>query len=291
MEEHRFVPSQRNFRVKKKRKIFRTIKPVGQIIDKPDFESMTFSQSLNKMGISGKRTSISTQVFRESIGQLARRNPASTMGISGKFLLHALDSGSIEECAEEVYGIDSSLASVHIDADLTMIALDEAFDRISKAARQGAKIIFASSRPAATLPLLIEIARLSENIGATILQSFDDTSSFIADGRKGRHFSWSGGVAVMSDGESILASNDAKAADNLLFHLPRPDLVVADHIFAGAAITGGYPTIAFAGLESLAVGVASVPENQCLAVPISLSRTANRYSIIANFAKPYFENL
>ena len=252
---------------------------------------MTFSQSLIKMGICGKRTSVSTQVFRDRVGQLARRNPESTMGISGKFLLHALDSGSIEECAQEVFGIDTSNHSVFIDPELTMIALDEAFDKIANAASNGAKIIFASSRPAATLPLFIEIARLSESVGANILQSFDDTSSFIADGRKGRHFSWSGGVAVMSDGESILASNDAKAADDLFFHLPRPDLVVADHIFAGASITCGFATVAFTGLESLAVAVASVPENNCLAVPMSLSRTGNHYEIIANFAKSYFENL
>jgi|GEM_PF-2927371 len=292
MDSHRFVPGQPSIRVaKKKRKIIRPLRSVGAIIDKPDLDAMTFSQSLVKMGIAGKRTSVSTQVFRDSVGQLARRNPESTMGISGKFLLHALDSGSIEECAQEVFGLDTSGATVHIDQELTMIALDEAFDKIATLSSKGAKIIFASSRPAATLSLLIELARLSESVGAKILQSFDDTSSFIADGRKGRHFSWSGGVAVMSDGESILASNDSKAADDLFFHLPRPDLVVADHIYAGASLTSGYPTIAFTGLESLAVAVASVPETNCLAVPMSLSRTANRYGIIANFAKSYFDNL
>ena len=95
----------------------------------------------------------------------------------------------------------------------------------------------------------------------------------------------------MSDGESLLATDDAKAADDLFFHLPRPDLVVADHIFAGASITCGFPTIAFAGLNSLAVAVASVPESNCLVVPMSLSRTANHYEVIANFAKSYFDNL
>ena len=291
MDSHRFVPGPPRIKaMRKKKKIIRPLRSVGAIYETPDFESMTFSQSLVKMGITGKKTSQSTQEFRESVGQLARRNPHSTMGISAKCLLHALDSGSIEDCAQEVFGTNTSEKSVKIDPELTMIALDEAFARISQASQSGAKIIFACSRPSATLPLFIELANLSQTSGAQILQSFDNTSEFIADGRKGRRFTWCQGVALVSDGESLLATNDAKAADDLLFHLPRPDLVVSDHIFAGASITSGFPTIALVGLESLAVAVASVPEKNCLAVPMSLSQPSSHYGIIANFAKPYFQN-
>jgi hypothetical protein len=242
------------------------------------------------MGLAGRKTAISTQVFRDSVSSLARRQIQSTMGISGKYFLHALDSGSIEQCAEEVYGIDTTQPSVFIDPELTMIALDEACARIAESAMHGARIIFACSRPSATLPLFIELAKLSKDAGANILESFDNTSSFISDGRKGRRFTWSGSVAVVTDSESLLSCNDAKAADDLLFHLPRPDLVVADHIFAGAALTSGLPTIAFTGIESLAVSVASVPEAQCLAIPISINQPSTHYDIIANFAKSYFKN-
>ena len=291
MDSHQFVPGPARIDLRKKRqRIIRPTREVGSIAERPDLESMSFIQQIVKMGIAGKKTSISTQVFREAVGQLARRNPESTMGINGKYLIHALDAGSIEDGAAEVFGVDTSKPIVEIDPELTMIALDEAFEMISEAANQGAKMVFACSRPAATLPMFIELARLAENSGAKILQSFDNTSSFIADGRKGRTISWVGSVGVISDGQSLLATNDAKAADDLLFHLPRPDLVVADHIFAGASLTNGYPTIAFAGLESLAVAIASIPENQCLTVPMSLDRSSTHYDIIANFAKSYFEN-
>lgn len=290
MDSHRFVPGPPRINLRKKhRKIIRPLREVGAIIDKPDLESMTFIQQLIKMGLAGRKTSISTQVFRDNVSGLARRLTTSTMGISGKYFLHALDSGSIEQCAEEVYGIDTTEPGVFIDPELTMIALDEACARLADAASKGAKIIFASSRPAATLPLFIELAKISKEIGGEILQSFDNTSAFVSDGRKGRHFTWSGSVAVVTDGESLISCNDAKAADDLLFHLPRPDLVVADHIFAGAALTSGFPTIAFTGLESLAVAVASVPENHCLAIPISINQPSTHYDIIANFAKSYFK--
>lgn len=289
MDEHQFVPGPAIMRVRKKRqRIVRPTREVGAIIDRPDTESMTVVQELIAMGLAGRKTAVSTQVFRDSVGQLARRNPESTMGISGKYFLHALDAGSIEDGAAEVFGVDTSQPTVKIDPELLEIALDEACERLSEAAEKGARIIFACSRPAATLPLFIELARLCSEAGGEILQSYDNTSSFIADGRKDRRITWNGAVGVITDGQSLLATNDAKAADDLFFHLPRPDIVVADHIFAGASLTNGLPTIAFTGLDSLAVAIASIPEKRCLAVPMSLSQPSTHYGVIANYAKSYF---
>lgn len=289
MDSHKFVPAPPKLFVRKKqRRIIRTTREVGTIIEKPDTESMTFVQELKTMGLAGSRSSISTNIFRDRVGQLARRHSGATMGINGKYLLHALDAGDIENCAVEVFGVDPTQPKVFIDPELTSIALDEALEKIAESARSGASMIFASSRPASTMPFMIELARLSKEAGARILESFDNTSEFIVDGRRGRSLTWCSSVAVVSDGGSLLATDDAKAADDLLFHLPRPDLVVADHIFAGAALTNGYPTIAFAGLDSLAVAVASLPERHCLTVPMNLDQACSHYEIIANTAKSYF---
>ncbi|MFN8015748.1 MAG: phosphatase [Acidimicrobiia bacterium] len=290
MEEHRFVPGPARFRFKRRpKRILRPLRQAGSLTIRPDIDSLTFEQQLKKLGLSGSRASVSTQIFRDSIGQLARREPQSTMGISAKYLLHALDAGAIEECLEEVFGTDTSRPVVNIDLELTMIALDEAFEKISSAAKKQAKIIFASSRPASMLPLMIELTRLSQECGAEILYSYDNTSSFVADGRKDRQLTWCGQVGVVTDKNSLLATDDAKVADDLIFHLPRPDLVVADHIFAGAALTAGYPTVAFTSLDSVAVAVASVPEPSALAVPLSLNRPSSHYEVIADFARSYFE--
>lgn len=289
MDSHQFVPGPRINVRKKPRRIVRPTREVGAIETTPDLESLSFLQQLVSMGIAGKKTAISTQLFRDYVGQLARRHPESTMGIGGKYLIHALDAGAIEDGATEIFGIDPTMQKVFIDPELTMIAIDEACELISDAASKGAKMIFATSRPAAMLPLFIELARLARESGAQILESFDNTSSLIADGRKGRHFTWCGSVAVLSDGESLLSTNDAKAADDLLFHLPRPDLVISDHIIAGASLTNAYKTVAFAGLNSLAVAIASIPEKSCLTVPMHLEQPSTHYSIIANYAKTFFK--
>lgn len=292
MDSHRFVPGPARIKARKKRRpIIRPVREVGHIKDFPDMDSLTFLQQLTSMGLAGKKTSISTQLFRDSVGQLARRNPESTMGINGKYLIHALDAGNIQECAIEVFGVEPEQQKVFIDPELTMIAITEACELISNAAHKNAKIVFASSRPAATLPLFIELVAMAKESGAQILESFNNTSSLVADGRKDRHLTWCGSVAVLSDGKSLLSTDDAKAADDLLFHLPRPDLVVADHIFAGAALTNGHKTVAFTGLNSLAVAVASLPEKSCIAIPVSLDQPSTHYAIIANYAKSFFQKV
>lgn len=288
MEEHRFVPGPRIARARKKRLIMRPVREVGIIRDKPDLDGMTFNKQIRVLGLAGSPTSIPTTLFRDHVGQLARRHPEAVMGINGKYLLHALDAGEIEACCEEVFGIDTTGPTVQIDPELTEIALSEACASLSDAARHGARIIFASSRPASTLSLFAELARMCADAGAEILDLFANTSEFIADGRRGRRITWIDSVGVLTDGASILATNDARVADDLIFHLSRPDIVVADHIFAGAAVTNGYPTLAFTSLESLAVAVATVPEPRSISIPISLSAPSSRYGIVANYAKSFF---
>lgn len=289
MTGHQFVPAPpKRILRRKARKIFRVVREPGEIIDRPDFSEMTFIQQIVAMKLAGKRSHISTQIFRDMVGQLARRNPQATLGINPKYLRHALDAGSIESLAEEVYGVDTSQPKVFINEELLMIALDEAFARIADVAKNGGSIIFATSRPGSMLPFMIELAALSHNAGANVLDLFGNTTRTLIDGRSGRCLTWCGGVGVVTGEGSLLATNDIKVGDDLLFHLSRPDLVVADHIFAGAALTNGYPTVAFADFESLAVAVASVPEDNCISVPLSLTQPSNHYEILANNAKSYF---
>lgn len=292
MADQSFVPAPPKVRVRKApRKILRTTRPANEIVEKPDLSGISFQNKLIELKLAGKQTGMSTQIFRDAITNLVRRNSASTMGINPKYLLHALDAGQIEECATEVYGVDLSKNKIHINAELCEIAIDEAAGRLLDASVNGAKIIFASSRPSATLALFSRLAGLSQEFGATIIDSFTNTSKTIIDGRKGRNLTWCEKVAAVSDEEtmSLLGTNDVKIGDDLFFHLPRPDLVVADHVFAAAALTSGFPTISFVGLESLAVAVASVNEKNDLSVPISLSRPTSHYEIIFDYFEDFFD--
>ena len=74
---------------------------------------------------------------------------------------------------------------------------------------------------------------------------------------RGHRIWWIDGVATVTDGESLLADDSSAAAEEWLFVLPRPDLVVADHCFAGTAAAVGLEVVAFADLDAMALAVAS----------------------------------
>ncbi len=70
-----------------------------------------------------------------------------------------------------------------------------------------------------------------------------------AAGRAAARLWWIGGVAVLTDGEALLADPGIEAVDELLFTVPFPDLVVADRGFAGGALRAGIEVVAFADLD------------------------------------------
>ncbi|MBP9115085.1 MAG: phosphatase [Acidimicrobiia bacterium] len=293
MLDQSFVPAPSKVRVHKApHKILRTTRPAGEIIDRPDLCGISFQNKLIELKLAGKQTGMSTQIFRESMTSLARRDTTATMGINPKYLLHALDAQQIEDCATEVYGIELTKNKIYIDVELCEIAIDEASERLLDASIKGAKILFASSRPSATLALFSKLAVLAQEYGANILDSYSNTSKTIIDGRSGRNLTWCEKVCVVceEDTMSLLGTNDTKIADDLFFHLPRPDLVVSDNIFAAGALTSSYPTISFIDLESLSLSVASVNEKNSLVVPINLSRPSSHYEIVYEYFKNFFEN-
>ena len=79
---------------------------------------------------------------------------------------------------------------------------------------------------------------------------------------------WHGGVAAVSDGEQLLADESIEAADEWLFAVGRPGLVVADHAFAGLAAQAGLDTWALADLDAPALAVAARRDAPLRVVPV-----------------------
>ena len=74
----------------------------------------------------------------------------------------------------------------------------------------------------------------------------------------GRFLRWVDGVAVVTDGSSLLATSGADAAEEWMFLAGRPSLVVADGPFAAAAVDAGVEVVAFAGLDRVDLAVPAV---------------------------------
>ena len=68
-------------------------------------------------------------------------------------------------------------------------------------------------------------------------------------GLSGRRVRWIDKVAVLTDGAALLGDDSVDAANEWLFTLARPDLVVCDRTYAGVAVATGLEVVAFADLD------------------------------------------
>ncbi len=127
------------------------------------------------------------------------------------------------------------------------------------------------------------IARTARDEGAQILTS-DDVGHFTAAGRSHRRLWWLDGVAVITDGNDIVADDALQAGDEMLFAVGRAELVVADRGFAGHALRDGYDVVAFADLDAVALGVAAWRGLPVSLVPIGEGKPPGGYELLADLA-------
>jgi hypothetical protein len=143
--------------------------------------------------------------------------------------------------------------NVPIDPWRVLTACDQAGQRLAEAAGRGERVVLATGHPAGLILLYMAVARLLEIGGASILKP--------ARGRgwkeAGRHreIRYMHGVAVLTDLGGTLHTHGAGPMQ-LMLEEARPDLVVADHGFAGAAIEAGIDTISIADVNDPALVVA-----------------------------------
>ena len=152
-----------------------------------------------------------------------------------------------------IFGWHGDGPRARIDPARTVDGFNAACTRVLEVARGGGRLAFATGRPASLLGLHHALAEAAAAAGGDVLSA---VQSAPIDGR-GHRIWWIDGVAIVSDGVNLLADHSSAAAEEWLFVLPRPDLVVADHRFAGTAAAVGLELVAFADLDAVALAVAS----------------------------------
>jgi hypothetical protein len=189
-------------------------------------------------------------------------------------------SGLTEEhvaaAAALVFGWDGNGTRARIAPSSTIDGFRNACSRVLESARASGRIAFATARPASLLGVYRALAHAASASGARVLSA---TQSGPVD-RSGRRLWWVDGVAVLSDGESLIAADSKEAADELLFVLPEPDLVVADRVFAGTALQRGHEVIAFADLDAIALAVAAWRGMAIRVVPVDDGRPPGTYGAL-----------
>ncbi len=109
----------------------------------------------------------------------------------------------------------------------------------------------ATGRPASLLSAYGAIAAALDDAGARVV----DLGAY-GPFHGSRLLWWVDGVAVVTDGASLLSDAGLGTGDEWLFAIGRPDLLVCDRGFAAAGIAAGLETIALADLDAVVLGVA-----------------------------------
>jgi hypothetical protein len=142
-----------------------------------------------------------------------------------------------------------------IDAGAVLDACTAMGGRLAQAARRGRRVLFATGHPGDLDPLYGSIARLTEAHGATTIRPADGESWFDPSADHEWAVAFHGPVGMVADGVRPRHTHRPEAMRRMLAD-DRPDLVVADHGMAGAAIEAGVETLSFADVNDPALIVA-----------------------------------
>jgi hypothetical protein len=209
---------------------------------------------------------------REEIFAAARRltGTAEPLGLEGPPISFEEVKGALEVVA----GPQDAARAV-IDPDRVLAAATHAGVWLGHAARGARRVAFATAAPASLLPLYGALARAVRAGGADVLDS-------VAAGpyESGRSLWWHDGVAVARDGAALVGEARREAADEWLFTVGRPDLAVADGVFARQAIAAGLETLAFADLDAALPALAAHRGRPVVVIPIVADRPPGAYEAL-----------
>jgi Phosphatase len=189
------------------------------------------------------------------IGLLCDGDLGSQFGLTG---VDTLTEGKVLRLVAQESGIDPDPARrfgpVRVDPEPVLRACEGLGDRLALACKRGESVILATGHPTGLPLLYMEVGRELAKRGLELLTPFDGRPW--DEGRRGRReIRYFHSVAMLIGHGSALHTHSPEPMERMLSE-SRPDLVFADHGFAGAAIEGGVDTISIADVNDPALIVA-----------------------------------
>src|SRR5919197_2710227 len=190
------------------------------------------------------------------IGLLCDGDPDAQFGLSGVAGLEARDV--LELVAKEAgFPPDHTarFGPVRVDPEKILQACEEVGDRLALACERGESMILATGHPTGLPLLYIEVGRQLDNRGVELIRPMDGVS-WEEPGKHGRRqIRYLHGVAVLAGHGMLRHTHSANPMEQMLQEAT-PDLVFADHGFAGAAIERAIDTVSIADVNDPALIVA-----------------------------------
>ena len=239
-------------------------------------------------GVTGPHRSHSRQNVLSKINAILDGEGDDDFGLTG---FEKYSASEILGFVAELTGCSPDIAMLDgydaIDPELTITGTLAAAQRLDAEARRGSLLLAATGHPTGMLELYIRIVDVYRRTGGKILRLREDEN---LGTKRGRHVEvrYIGGVGCLADWGSLRHTHSARAMESLLEAEPRPDIVLGDHGFAGAAIERGIPTIAIMDVNDPALAVAWAEKKDVVILPLDDNRVPRAYEPLATLIEFIF---
>lgn len=169
----------------------------------------------------------------------------------------------------------------YIDPDRTLDELEAMASRLGEAARRGERVIICTGHPTGVMSMHQAVSRALTEAGCKVLTPREGER--LSRDHHGRNLRilYLDGVGVLSDGARLLHTHEAWPMESLLEGGEPPDLVLADHGFAGGAVEEGVETVAFNDVNDPAIAVAKARRTIEVVVPLDDNVAPSLYEPLA----------
>ena len=238
-------------------------------------------RKLTRLRLSGPDLSHSRKNNLQAVQRLVDHDSYATFGIH--MVDNYVDSNGLEadEALRILAGITKCSQDInytegrgYISPSSTLKGLKAAGHAIKKTASGGGTVLFATGHPGAMIDYYTELAYLVRRLGGRVLdlakgqvvfQGEDQDHVKVVDSVNS--------VSFLSDTCGALHTHEAGPMARMLDDAPAlPDLVVADHGFAGEAINRGIPTVAVMDTNDPGLALAKHLGANLIIVPMNDNR-------------------
>ena len=205
----------------------------------------------------------------------------------------AWTAAEVEAVMVQRCGIDPDLerreGADTIDPDLTLAALERWRERLAKAAAGGERVLLATGHPTGVLAIHLAVAAALRTAGARVLVPdiewrWDPEGSPASEPWRPMRVRALNGVHVLATGGELLHTHRPEPMLALMAVLDEPpDLVVADHGWAGAAAERGIDTLGLADCNDPALFVAEHEGKPIVTVPLDDNVPPQHYDPLSEY--------
>ena len=170
-----------------------------------------------------------------------------------------------------------------IDPERTLEALVATADLVTAAATQRSRVFIATGHPTGVLSLHLAIAAALRSSGCDVLTPGEGAFVSAEHLPQRSRVAYLGDVAMLSNGADLLHTHAPEPMQVLLAGGLRPDLVVADHGWAGTAAQAGIATIGLADTNDPALFVGAEEGKVAVALPLDDNVSPSAYAPLAAY--------